>query len=70
LIIKEPFRAQYKNNHTKVVAEVIDKVLGSDGKISYYTMRNLASWKDALRRPFQVTPKALKEHWIELTNYE
>tara|TARA_Y100001951_G_scaffold103237_1_gene111623 strand:+ start:941 stop:1183 length:243 start_codon:yes stop_codon:yes gene_type:complete len=73
-IIKQ-FRARFKNKHTKIVSELIEKK--KEGDITYYILRNIVeteswvpNWKDAVKRTHKVTLEELKEHWIELTNYE
>lgn len=73
-IIKQ-FRHRYKNKHTGGIAEIIDKIY-DNGKLTHYVLQNLKeskpwpSWKEALKRKMNVTPEELREHWIELTNYE
>jgi len=73
--IKKEFRHRFRNKHTRVEAEIIDKIYEGD-KLTHYVLQDIAeskswpSWKEALKRKTNVTPEELREHWIELTNYE
>ncbi len=73
--IKKEFRHRFRNKHTKTEAEMIDKIYEGD-KLTHYVLQDMVksktwpSWRESLRRKINVTPEELKEHWIEITNYE